>query len=76
MAITIAVETRRLATITVDTDDLEEAYDLAPGMIQDDHPNVSWNEAVVDSMTFISQTEDGGYADQAYQRMRDSALMM
>ena len=77
MAITIGVETRRYATITVDTDDLDEAFEQASALVLEDHHDVSWNDAVVDSMSFISQTEsDSGYADLMFQRMRDNAVCM
>lgn len=76
MAITLGLEVRRYATVTVDTNDLEEAYKQAPQMVLEDDSGISWNAPEVDYLEFLSQTIEADCgSDLAFERRREMVFM-
>lgn len=72
MAITMGIEIRRYATVTVDTDDMDEANQMAANMVLEDDPSVDWNQPEVEYQEVICQTDDGdSFSDRAYQERRE-----
>lgn len=75
MAIKIGVELSQYVTITVDTDDVEEAYRLAKEAIENDSPDLDRNEQEINSMEFLAWMEsDSDLSDRSYEEYRDALL--
>lgn len=76
MAMRIGIELRQHVTITVDTDDVEEGYRLAEEAIQNDSPDLDFNEPEIDSINFL-MWEDAldDHSDRLYEELRDAVLI-
>lgn len=75
MAIKIGVELSQYVTITVDTDDVEEAYRLAKEAIENDSPDLDRNEQQINSMEFLAWMEsDSDLSDRSYEEYREALL--
>lgn len=68
----VRVETRRYATIIIDFDDEDEIDGIIKQAIQEDDPNLDWNETEIDCIETLCNYEEDLISDRAYEERRDA----
>lgn len=71
MATTIGMELRQYVTITVPTDDPDEAFKMAEQALKEQSDDMDYKEPEIDCMEYISCTADDCMSDRAYEEARD-----
>lgn len=71
----VGVETRRYATVTVEADTEEEAFDTAAKIAVEEPEKADWNEVVADTCTIIGEVEEySPKYDQAYEEKKEACF--
>ena len=72
----MGIETRRYATVTVEADTEEEAFDTASTIVVEEPEKADWNETAVDTCTVVGEIQDySPEYDRAYEEKKEACLI-